>query len=72
MSTWDAPTGPAADSSKPLNRKERRAALQNKDWNNKGRTDPEARRNAEHEPRSATGRLENDKIPTGHTNARQL
>ena len=72
MSIWDAPTGPAADSSKPLNRKERRAALQNRDWNNKGRTDPEARRNAEHEPRSATGRLENDKIPTGHTNARQL
>lgn len=72
MSGWDAPSGPAADDTKPLNRKQRRAALQNTDWNNKGRTDPEARRSTNEEQRSASGRLSNDELPTGHTSARQL
>ncbi len=72
MSDWDAPTGPAADDTKPLNRKQRRAALQNNDWNNKGRTDPEARRSTTEEQRSSSGRLGNDDLPTGHTSARQL
>ena len=76
MSGWDAPTGPSADDTKPLNRKQRRAALQNTDWNNKGRTDPEARRSTKEEPRSSSGRLANalgkSDLPTGHTSARQL
>jgi 16S rRNA (cytosine967-C5)-methyltransferase len=72
VSGWDAPTGPAADTTKPLNRKQRRAALQTDDWNNKGRTDPEARRSTNEEQRSASGRLGNDDLPTGHTSARQL
>lgn len=72
MSNWDAPTGPSADDTKPLNRKQRRAALQTNDWNNKGRTDPEARRSTNEEPRSSSGRLGNSDLPTGHTSARQL
>ena len=39
MSDWNAPSGPPVDDTKPLNRKQRRAALQNSDWNDKGRTD---------------------------------
>ena len=42
MSDWTAPSGPPVDDTKPLNRKQRRAALQNSDWNDKGRTDPRA------------------------------
>lgn len=72
MSGWDAPTGPAVDETKPLNRKQRRAALQTGVWNDKGRTDPGARRSTTAEPRSASGRLGNDDLPTGHTSARQL
>ncbi|MBC49734.1 MAG: hypothetical protein CMF24_08450 [Ilumatobacter sp.] len=43
MSDWTPPSGPPIDDRKPLNRKQRRAALQNSDWNDKGRTDPRAR-----------------------------
>ena len=43
VSDWTAPSGPPVDDTKPLNRKQRRAALQNSDWNDKGRTDPRAK-----------------------------
>ena len=43
MSDWKAPSGSPVDANKPLNRKQRRAALQNNDWNDTGRTDPRAR-----------------------------
>ena len=79
MSDWNAPTGPPVDDTappdtKPLNRKQRRAALQHNDWNNRGRTDPEARarRSASEEPRSSSGRFGNDDLATGHTSARRL
>lgn len=71
MTDWGAPSGPPTDESKPLNRKQRRAALQQNAWNDKGRTDPRARRSGS-EPRSSSGRLGNDDLPTGHDSARQL
>lgn len=40
MSDWNAPSGAPVDDAKPLNRKQRRAALQNNEWTDKGRTDP--------------------------------
>ncbi len=49
MSDWQAPSGPVVDETKPLNRKQRRAAMQNNDWNDDGRTDPRGRPSAHHE-----------------------
>lgn len=57
MSDWNAPSGPPVDDTKPLNRKQRRAALQNNDWNDAGRTDPRANTSPQTAPRESARQL---------------
>jgi 16S rRNA (cytosine967-C5)-methyltransferase len=74
VSGWQAPDGPPVDDTKPLNRKQRRAALQNNDWNDRGRTDRRSRDTTGAGSTSRSGRVGNDDLVDRepHSSARAL